>query len=82
MIGMSESKDTRVIVNCVSSAGGGLAGYQKSYDGQRSIQWASHSRFAVMFTGQHLVYPQDDGLLIDESADRAVLQRQGSCGIK
>ena len=30
------------VVNCVSSAGGGLAGYQKSYvDGQRSIlEWA------------------------------------------
>ena len=60
------------VVNCVSSAGGGLAGYQKSYvDGQRSIlEWAkSQSIRSYVYTSSTSVYPQDDGLLIDESAD-------------
>ena len=59
------------VVNCVSSAGGGLAGYQKSYvDGQRSIlEWAkSKSIRSYVYTSSTSVYPQDDGLLIDESA--------------
>ena len=60
------------VVNCVSSAGGGLAGYQKSYvDGQRSIlEWTkSQSIRSYVYTSSTSVYPQDDGLLIDESAD-------------
>ena len=60
------------VVNCVSSAGGGLAGYQKSYvDGQRSIlKWAkSQSIRSYVYTSSTSVYSQDDGLLIDESAD-------------
>ena len=60
------------VVNCVSSAGGGLAGYQKSYvDGQRSIlEWAkSQSIRSYVYTSSTSVYSQDDGLLIDERAD-------------
>ena len=60
------------VVNCVSSAGGGLAGYQKSYvNGQRSIlEWSkSHSIRSYVYTSSTSVYPQDDGVLIDESAD-------------
>ncbi len=60
------------VVNCVSSAGGGLAGYQRSYvDGQRSIlEWAkSQSIRSYVYTSSTSVYPQDNGVLIDESAD-------------
>ena len=37
------------VVNCVSSAGGGLEGYRKSYiDGQESIlKWAAEGRVAA-----------------------------------
>jgi len=60
------------VVNCVSSAGGGLAGYRKSYvDGQRSIlEWAkSQSIHSYVYTSSTSVYPQDDGVIVDETAD-------------
>lgn len=60
------------VVNCVSSAGGGLEGYRKSYvEGQKRIlEWAqkqSLSRF--VYTSSSSVYPQDGGAQVDESAD-------------
>ncbi len=60
------------VVNCVSSAGGGLAGYRKSYvDGQRSIlDWAkSQSIQSYIYTSSTSVYPQDGGARVDETAD-------------
>jgi len=60
------------VVNCVSSAGGGLAGYQKSYlEGQRSIlEWAkSRSIRSYVYTSSTSVYPQDGGAVVDESTD-------------
>jgi nucleoside-diphosphate-sugar epimerase len=68
------------VVNCVSSAGGGLAGYQKSYvDGQRSIlEWAkSQSIRSYVYTSSTSVYPQDDGALVDESADTSAAPATG-----
>lgn len=72
-------------VNCVSSAGGGLAGYQKSYvDGQRSIlEWSeSQSIRSYVYTSSTSVYPQDDGVLIDESADTSGAPATGQLLLK
>lgn len=60
------------VVNCVSSAGGGLAGYRKSYvAGQRSIlEWAkSQSIRSYVYTSSTSVYPQDGGVMVDEATD-------------
>ncbi|NBB80606.1 MAG: NAD-dependent epimerase/dehydratase family protein [Verrucomicrobia bacterium] len=62
------------VVNCVSSAGGGLAGYRKSYlEGQRSIlKWAqSQDIKSYVYTSSTSVYPQDGGVMVDESSDTA-----------
>ena len=60
------------VVNCVSSAGGGIDGYLKSYvNGQRSIlEWAkSQSIMTYVYTSSTSVYPQDGGMVVDEEAD-------------
>ena len=60
------------VVNCVSSAGGGMDGYRRSYhEGQRSIlKWAKGRAIRVyLYTSSTSVYPQDDGLSVDETAD-------------
>lgn len=62
------------VVNCVSSAGGGLDGYRKSYlDGQRSIlRWTRSQQIeAYVYTSSTSVYPQDGGVTVDETADTA-----------
>lgn len=59
------------VVNCVSSAGGGLVGYQKSYvDGQKSLlAWAQQGEPEVIcYTSSTSVYPQDEGVWVDETA--------------
>lgn len=59
------------VVNCVSSAGGGLAGYRRSYvDGTRSImEWAQQcpEKCRYVFTSSTSVYPQADGQWVDEN---------------
>lgn len=60
------------VVNCVSSAGGGIDGYLKSYvNGQRSIlEWAkSQSIMTYVYTSSTSVYPQGGGMVVDEEAD-------------
>ncbi len=60
------------VVNCVSSAGGGLEGYRKSYvEGQRVIlKWAQGRGIQTyLYTSSTSVYPQDGGVTIDETAD-------------
>ena len=60
------------VVNCVSSAGGGLDGYRRSYlEGQRSIlNWAQGRVLrAYVYTSSTSVYPQDHGEVVDERAD-------------
>ena len=60
------------VVNCVSSAGGGLAGYEKSYyEGQRSIlEWIGQRGVdCYVYTSSTSVYPQDGGVSVDEGAD-------------
>jgi len=59
------------VVNCVSSAGGGLEGYRRSYlEGQRSVlAWAEGRHIErYLFTGSTSVYPQDGGVAVDEAA--------------
>jgi nucleoside-diphosphate-sugar epimerase len=60
------------VVNCVSSGGGGTAGYRHSYvDGLRSIlAWGAGAREpgTLVYTGSTSVYPQDGGVRVDEQA--------------
>ena len=68
------------IVNCVSSAGGGLEGYRKSYvEGQQSILKWAHDRTiqSYLYTGSTSVYPQDGGVDVDETADTAAAPPTG-----
>ena len=58
------------VVNCVSSAGGGLEGYRKSYvEGQQSIlKWTEeHAVKRYIYTSSTSVYPQDGGVAVDET---------------
>ncbi len=61
------------VVNCVSSAGGGLEGYRLSYlEGQRRIlEWTGGLARppCLVYTGSTSVYPQDGGLTVDETTD-------------
>lgn len=59
------------VVNCVSSAGGGIDGYRKSYvEGQKRIlEWAEAQKLRrFVYTSSTSVYPQDDGMKVDEGA--------------
>jgi len=63
--------DQDYVVNCVGSAGGGLAGYAKSYlDGQASLaRWAAKGRIGTLvFTSSISVYPQTDRSLVEETS--------------
>ncbi|MGF1483870.1 MAG: NAD-dependent epimerase/dehydratase family protein [Opitutales bacterium] len=68
------------VVNTVSSAGGGLEGYQLSYvDGQRSlVEWTRAGQIArAVFTSATSVYPQIDGGWVDEGASSAGCTQAG-----
>lgn len=68
------------VVNCVSSAGGGIAGYRQSYlEGQASIlKWAKgHSIQRYVYTSSTSVYPQDGGVMVDESVDTSAAPPTG-----
>jgi nucleoside-diphosphate-sugar epimerase len=67
------SGDYRKIVNCVSSAGNGLSGYESSYyEGQASIiQWVkSKSMFveSYIYTSSTSVYGENSGAWVEESS--------------
>ncbi|MGJ8638179.1 MAG: NAD-dependent epimerase/dehydratase family protein [Opitutaceae bacterium] len=75
------SEPFEAVVNCVSSAGGGIAGYRKSYlDGQASIlRWAKTQRIKrYVYTSSTSVYPQDGGVEVDELADTTEAPPTGS----
>lgn len=60
-----------LVLNAVSSGGGGLEGYRHSYvAGMKSVMsWVRQSRpKTVVYTGSTSVYPQDGGIEVDESA--------------
>lgn len=64
--------DYEAVVNCVSSAGGGLEGYRLSYlEGQKRIlEWASQRPLkSYVYTSSSSVYPQDGSATVDETAD-------------
>ena len=68
------------VVNCVSSAGGGIEGYRKSYlEGQRSIlEWSKTQQLqSYVYTSSTSVYPQDNGAHVDESADNTLAPPTG-----
>lgn len=68
------------VVNCVSSAGGGIEGYQKSYvEGQqRILEWVKTQDIrSYVYTSSTSVYPQDGGALVDEAADTSGVPRTG-----
>lgn len=72
--------DYQAVVNCVSSAGGGIAGYEKSYvRGQQSIlAWcASRKVQRYLYTSSTSVYPQDGGALVDETASTTAAPETG-----
>lgn len=59
-----------VVLNCVSSAGGGIEGYRSSYlAGQQSIlSWAKgQSIRSYMYTSSTSVYPSNDSQWVDET---------------
>jgi nucleoside-diphosphate-sugar epimerase len=60
-------------LNCVSSGGGGIAGYERSYFlGMASIlSWArlSGAIGTLVYTSSTSVYPQDNGVIVDETAE-------------
>jgi nucleoside-diphosphate-sugar epimerase len=61
-------------LNCVSSGGGGVEGYRRSYvEGMRSIlAWARRGRVGTLiYTGSTSVYPQDGGVVVDEESSTA-----------
>ncbi len=59
-------------LNCVSSGGGGIESYRRSYvDGMASIAtWArTHGVVGtIVYTGSTSVYPQDGGVVVDETS--------------
>lgn len=66
------SGDYDAVVNCVSSAGGGLEGYRKSYlqGQQRILEWAkSQALKSFVYTSSSSVYAQDGGVFVDETVD-------------
>lgn len=70
-----------LVVNCVSSGGGGMAGYRRSYvDGMQSIaSWARQHGAAgtLVYTGSTSVYPQGGGVVVDEDADTSGTAERG-----
>ncbi|MEZ5413514.1 MAG: NAD-dependent epimerase/dehydratase family protein [Opitutaceae bacterium] len=60
-----------LVLNSVSSGGGGAAGYRHSYyEGMRSLlHWAAQAKVATcVYTSSTSVYPQGDGVTVDENA--------------
>ena len=67
------SADYTKIINCVSSAGNGLSGYESSYyQGQASIlEWAkSQSIETFIYTSSTSVYPENSGAWVRENSLR------------
>ena len=63
-----------LVLNCVSSGGGGLDGYRRSYvEGMRSLlAWAQRGPAGtIIYTSSTSVYPQDGGVVVDEEAPTA-----------
>lgn len=61
-----------LVLNCVSSGGGGLEAYRHSYVGgmASAVAWARKRGPAetIVYTSSTSVYPQGDGAVVDETA--------------
>ena len=69
------------VLNCVSSGGGGPAGYRHSYvEGMKSVlAWASRVPVGTLvYTSSTSVYPQDGGVRVDEDASVDASRAEGS----
>ena len=69
------------VLNCVSSGGGGPAGYRHSYvEGMKSVlAWASRVPVGTLvYTSSTSVYPQDGGARVDEDASVDASRAEGS----
>lgn len=70
------------VLNTVSSGGGGLDGYRRSYvDGMASIlRWAGSSGpvGTLVYTSSTSVYPQDGGVVVDETATTEGVGERGA----
>lgn len=75
-------KSVDYVVNCVSSAGGGLAGYRKSYiEGNRSlVRWAESVGFegTAIYTSSVSVYGDADGKEVDETSASTPATERGA----
>ncbi|HEX2101096.1 MAG TPA: NAD-dependent epimerase/dehydratase family protein, partial [Candidatus Synoicihabitans sp.] len=64
--------DAEYVLDAVSSGGGGVAGYRRSYvEGLRAIlAWAGagHCQGPLIYTSSTSVYPQSGGVEVDETA--------------
>jgi len=68
-----------LVLNSVSSGGGGIEGYRRSYvGGMKSIMsWVRQSQpGTLVYTGSTSVYPQDGGIRVDETAATAPLDER------
>ncbi|MFM9031209.1 MAG: NAD-dependent epimerase/dehydratase family protein [Opitutaceae bacterium] len=72
----------RWVVNCVSSSGGGVDGYRKSYvEGTTSlVRWVENAggTDALLYTGSTSVYPQGAGERVDETSPVGAADERGA----
>ena len=69
------------VLNCVSSGGGGPEGYWHSYvEGMKSVlAWAGQVPVgSLVYTSSTSVYPQSDGVRVDEDASIESTRRAGN----
>jgi len=69
------------VLDCVSSAGGGLDGYHKSYIGgmESILHWAANGQLGTfVYTSATSVYPQSDGQVVTEDDVPAELSASGA----
>lgn len=86
------TENQEFVLNCVSSGGGGLDGYRRSYlEGTKTIvQWANETAQSghFVYTGSTSVYAQGEGATVDESMgaestdERAVILRETESCVK
>lgn len=70
-----------LVLNCVSSGGGGPQSYRHSYvEGMKSVlAWAARGSVGTLiYTGSTSVYPQDGGVRVDETASVEATRAAGN----
>lgn len=73
--------DVDYVLNCVSSGGGGVDGYRRSYVGGMAsiLTWAKKNKNVgtMVYTGSTSVYPQGGGVRVDELASTSNASERG-----